>query len=149
VAFSHVSPLSHVLPCFPIKMLSSLHLVIFRHPYLTHTKSDFRNLKCYEFSTSFSLHLPFRFRIKNKYHVVEECKELPLHEFRKLSYESQGQPASHAIPLPWPWRGRAKATGRLATQGVFFSYSGQHLLKKKWKSPSRSSIFTRFYFLKI
>jgi hypothetical protein len=38
VALSHVSPLSHVLPCFPIMMLSSLHLVIFRHPYLTHTK---------------------------------------------------------------------------------------------------------------
>jgi hypothetical protein len=28
--------LSHVLPCFPTKKLSLLHLVIFRHPYLTH-----------------------------------------------------------------------------------------------------------------
>jgi hypothetical protein len=28
VALSHVSPLSHVLPCFPILVLSSLHLVI-------------------------------------------------------------------------------------------------------------------------
>jgi hypothetical protein len=37
---SHVSPLSHVLPCFPTLILSSLHLVIFRHPYFTHTKSD-------------------------------------------------------------------------------------------------------------
>jgi hypothetical protein len=43
VALSHVSPLSHVLPCFPILMHSSLHLVIFKHPYLTHMKSDFRN----------------------------------------------------------------------------------------------------------
>jgi hypothetical protein len=66
VAFSHVSPLSHVLPCFPTLMLSSLHLVIFRHPYLTHTKSDFRNLKCYEFSTSISSHLPFRFPLEEK-----------------------------------------------------------------------------------
>jgi hypothetical protein len=30
VALSHVSPLAHVLPCFPNLMLSSLHLVIFR-----------------------------------------------------------------------------------------------------------------------
>jgi hypothetical protein len=43
VALSHVSPLSHELPCFPILILSSLHLVIFRHPYLTYMKSNFRN----------------------------------------------------------------------------------------------------------
>jgi hypothetical protein len=30
-------------PLFPILILSSLHLVIYRHPYLTHTKSNFRN----------------------------------------------------------------------------------------------------------
>jgi hypothetical protein len=42
VALSHVSPLSHVLPCFHILIMSSLHLVIFKHPYLPHTKSDFR-----------------------------------------------------------------------------------------------------------
>ena len=36
----HVLPLSHVLPCFPTLKLSSLHLVIFRHPYLTHLKYD-------------------------------------------------------------------------------------------------------------
>jgi hypothetical protein len=30
------------LPYFPILILFSLYLVIFRHPYLTHTKSDFR-----------------------------------------------------------------------------------------------------------
>jgi hypothetical protein len=40
VALSHVSPLSHVLPCFPILILSSLHLVIFKLPYLIHMKSD-------------------------------------------------------------------------------------------------------------
>jgi hypothetical protein len=39
VAFSHVSPLSHVLPSFPMLILSSIHLVIFRHQYLTHTKN--------------------------------------------------------------------------------------------------------------
>jgi hypothetical protein len=66
VALSHVSPLSHVMPCFPILIQSSLHLVIFKHPYLTHTKSDFRNLNCYEFSTSYSSHLPFRFPLKGK-----------------------------------------------------------------------------------
>jgi hypothetical protein len=42
VALSHVLPLSHLLPYFPILMLSLLHLVIFRHPYFTHTKSYFR-----------------------------------------------------------------------------------------------------------
>jgi hypothetical protein len=58
--------LSHVLPCFPILMLSSLHLVIFRHPYLTHTKSDFRDFCFYEFSTSYSSHLLFRFPFEEK-----------------------------------------------------------------------------------
>jgi hypothetical protein len=38
-----------------------------KHPYLTHTKSDFRNLKCYGFSTSFSLHVPFRFPLEEKH----------------------------------------------------------------------------------
>jgi hypothetical protein len=66
VALSHVSQLSHVLPHFFVLMQSSLHLVIFKHPYLTPTKSDFRNLKCYEFSTSFSLHLPFGFPHEEK-----------------------------------------------------------------------------------
>jgi hypothetical protein len=33
---------SHVLPCFPIRILLLLHLLIFRHPYLTHMKFDFR-----------------------------------------------------------------------------------------------------------
>jgi hypothetical protein len=37
-----------------------------KHPYLTHMKSDSRNLKCYEFSTSFSSHLPFRFPLALK-----------------------------------------------------------------------------------
>jgi hypothetical protein len=67
VALSHVSPLSHVLPCFPILIQSLLHLVIFKHPYLTHTKSDSRNLKCYELSTSYSSHLPFRFPLEEKH----------------------------------------------------------------------------------
>jgi hypothetical protein len=66
VALSHVSPLSHVLPCFPILMLSSLHLVIFRYPYLIHTKSDFRIFLCYEFNTSFSSHLPISFSLEKK-----------------------------------------------------------------------------------
>jgi hypothetical protein len=58
--------LSHVLPCFPILIQSSLHLVIFKPPYLTHTKSDFRNFECYEFITSFSSHLSFRFPLEEK-----------------------------------------------------------------------------------
>jgi hypothetical protein len=41
-------------------------VVIFKHPYLTHTKSDSRNLKCYAFSTSFSSHLLFRFPLEEK-----------------------------------------------------------------------------------
>jgi hypothetical protein len=43
VALSHVSPSSHVLPCFPTKNLSLLHVVIFRYPYLTYAKFDFGN----------------------------------------------------------------------------------------------------------
>jgi hypothetical protein len=66
VAFSHVSPLSHVLPYFPILILSSLHLVIFKHPYLTHTKSDFRIFLCYGLSTSFSSHLLFRIPLEER-----------------------------------------------------------------------------------
>jgi hypothetical protein len=40
VALSHVWPLSHVLPYFSTLIPSSPHLVIFRHPYLPHTKSN-------------------------------------------------------------------------------------------------------------
>jgi hypothetical protein len=39
VALSPVLPLFHELPCFPTLKLSSLYLVIFGHPYLTHMKS--------------------------------------------------------------------------------------------------------------
>jgi hypothetical protein len=45
------------LPCFPILILSSLYLMIFRHPYLTHTKSNFGN---------FNAHLLFRFPLEKK-----------------------------------------------------------------------------------
>jgi hypothetical protein len=38
-----------------------------RHPYFTHAKSKFRNFKCYESSTSFSSHLPFRFPLEKKF----------------------------------------------------------------------------------
>jgi hypothetical protein len=38
-----------------------------KHPYLNHTKPDFRNLKCYGFNTSFSSHLPFRFPLEEKH----------------------------------------------------------------------------------
>jgi hypothetical protein len=54
VALFLVLLLSHVLPCFPTLKLSSLYLVIFRHPYLIHMKSNSRNFLCHEFSTSSS-----------------------------------------------------------------------------------------------
>jgi hypothetical protein len=94
VALSHVSLLSHVLPCFPILIQSSLHLVIFKHPYLTHTKSDSRNLKCCEFSTSFSSHLRFRFPLEGKNLAFEKILwsnrflKVPLVEI--IFYENQG-----------------------------------------------------------
>jgi hypothetical protein len=44
VVLSPVLPLSHVLPYFPILKLSSLYLVILRHPYFIHMKSDFGNI---------------------------------------------------------------------------------------------------------
>ena len=56
----------HVLPYFCILIQSSLHLLIFKHPYLTHTRSNFRNLKCYGINTSFSLHLLFTFSFEEK-----------------------------------------------------------------------------------
>jgi hypothetical protein len=43
VALSLVLPLFHMLPYFPILKLSSLYLVIFKHPYFTHMKSDYGN----------------------------------------------------------------------------------------------------------
>jgi hypothetical protein len=43
VALFIVLPLFHVLPYFRTLKLSSLHLVIFRQPYLTHMKFDFLN----------------------------------------------------------------------------------------------------------
>jgi hypothetical protein len=43
VVLFYVFLLSHVLPCFHILKLSSLHLVILRHPYITHMKSNFGN----------------------------------------------------------------------------------------------------------
>jgi hypothetical protein len=95
VALSHVSPSSHVLPCFPILMLSSPHLVIFKHPYLTHTKSNSRNLKCYEFSTSFSSHLPFRFSLEEKHLAFKLWEDSMEFKFLKVSlveiifYENQ------------------------------------------------------------
>jgi hypothetical protein len=41
VVLSLLLLISHVLPYFPILKLSSLHLVIFKHPYLTYMKSNF------------------------------------------------------------------------------------------------------------
>jgi hypothetical protein len=58
--------LSHMLPCFPTFKLSSPHLVIFKHPYLTHTKSNSRNILRNEFSMSFFSHLSFGFPLKVK-----------------------------------------------------------------------------------
>jgi hypothetical protein len=93
VALFHVLPLSHLLPSFPVMMLSSLHLVIFRHLYLIHMKSDFRNFYCYEFNTSFSLHLPFRFKKKilpsilRRFYGVTSPSRYPLVEI--ILYENQ------------------------------------------------------------
>jgi hypothetical protein len=69
--------LSHVLPCFFILILSLLHLVIFKHPNLTHTYiSLIRSLILEIFSAmdsvlhflhiSISSHLSFRFPLEKK-----------------------------------------------------------------------------------
>jgi hypothetical protein len=62
------------LPCFPILMQSSLLLLFFKHPYLTHTESNFRNLKCYEFSTSCSSQLPFRFPLEGRKSCLQSLR---------------------------------------------------------------------------
>ena len=53
-----------MLPYFPILMQSSL-LLFFKHPYLTHMESNFRNLKC-KFNTSCSSHFLFRFPLEGR-----------------------------------------------------------------------------------
>jgi len=58
---SHVGVDPWGCPDFAVLKLSSPHVENFKHPYLTHTNSDSRNLKCYELSTSCSTHPPFRF----------------------------------------------------------------------------------------
>jgi hypothetical protein len=54
--WSHVA-LSHVLSCFPTLKLSSLHLVIFRHPYLTHIWSPILELFSAMNSARYFLHI--------------------------------------------------------------------------------------------
>jgi hypothetical protein len=91
----HKSPLSHVLPYILTLKLSSLHQVIFRHPYLTHMKSDFRNLECHGFSMSFPPHLLFEFHLKKKMLPSNSEKILWSNKFLKyslvefISYENQ------------------------------------------------------------
>jgi hypothetical protein len=48
--------LFHALPCFPILILSSLHLMIFKYPYFTHMKSNFRIFSAMD-STLYFLHI--------------------------------------------------------------------------------------------
>jgi hypothetical protein len=64
VALSPELPLFHVLPCFPTLKLSSLHPLIFGHPYFTYMKFDFQ---CYEFSMSFPSHLLFGFPLEENF----------------------------------------------------------------------------------
>src|SRR5450759_446709 len=71
-------------PAFPVLMQSSPPLVNFEHPYLTHMNSDSRNLKCYEFSTSFSSHLPFRFPLLKKMLPSDFEKILRSNKFLKV-----------------------------------------------------------------
>ena len=66
VAFSHVSTLSHVLPCFPILIQSSLHLVIFRHPYLTHIRSNLEILSAMDSIPHFLYIYCLDFHLKKK-----------------------------------------------------------------------------------
>jgi hypothetical protein len=40
---SHLLPLSHLLPCYPILKLFSPHLLIFRYPYFIYMKYDSSN----------------------------------------------------------------------------------------------------------
>jgi hypothetical protein len=56
-----------MLPYFPILMQSSLHLVIFKHPYLTPTKSNFINSSAMNLTLHFLhiYHLDFHLKEKN------------------------------------------------------------------------------------
>jgi hypothetical protein len=72
VALSPLSPLSHVLPCFPILILSSLHLVIFRHPYLTRILEIFNTMN----SALHLLHIyRFDFHLKKK-NLHSNCEKI-------------------------------------------------------------------------
>jgi hypothetical protein len=87
--------LSHVLPCFPTLKQLSLHLVIFRHPYLTHMKSDLEN-----FSTMNSIlhflhihHLDFHLKkisclhSLRRFYGVTSFSRYPL--FKIIFYETE------------------------------------------------------------
>jgi hypothetical protein len=68
-------PLSHELPCFPTLKMYSLHLMIFRHLYFIHMKSDHGNFWCYELSTSFPSHLSFSFPLDEIFGEFGESNE--------------------------------------------------------------------------
>ena len=60
VALSLMLPLSCMLACFSTLKLSSLHLVMFKHPYLIHMKSN--SIKNSTIDSTFHFHLVFHFK---------------------------------------------------------------------------------------
>jgi hypothetical protein len=88
-----MSPLSH--PYFPILILSSLHLVIFRHPYLIHTKSNLKKISAINLALHFLhiYHLDFHLKKKpclqtlRRYYGIISFSLYPLVEI--IFYENQ------------------------------------------------------------
>jgi hypothetical protein len=93
VALSNVSPLS-MLPCFHTLTLSSLQLVIFRHPYLTH-QSPSPEIFSTMNSTLYFLHIYcLNYYLKNNFLPSNFEKILWSSKFLKMppsrSYETLG-----------------------------------------------------------
>ena len=76
--------LSHVLPYFPILMLSLLHLVIFRHSYLTQMKSDSGNFQCHELVLHFSYIHRLDFSLKEIFLLSNSKKIMGSNKFCKV-----------------------------------------------------------------
>jgi hypothetical protein len=66
LGLSHVT-LPHVLLCFPTLKLSSLHLIIFSHPNLTHMKSNSGNFLCHDWTLCLLHIYRLNFHLKNNF----------------------------------------------------------------------------------
>jgi hypothetical protein len=61
----------HYVMCCLVFLPWNCRHYIFKHPYLTHMKSNFGSFLCSEFSTSFSLHILFGFPLEEIFFLLD------------------------------------------------------------------------------